>query len=226
MTTPIRSMADFHAKRRANYLQRSMLPPGLQDADFETLAMPVEVKVKCAAFIKQFTDGTDLGKGLMFTGKPGRGKTTIAAATLLECMNQAPHDRLGKTDQSYPMLPGYFVTYPELIYQHRTSWGKNEEAQEAEDLLRSLYGRQSRDHWNTRVLVLDDIGKEHSGASGFTSATLHDLLRSRYYKGLPTLVTTNLDQDDIEQAYGDAMASFIHEAFAIVEVGGKDRRRS
>jgi DNA replication protein DnaC len=77
---------------------------------------------------------------------------------------------------------------------------------------------------NVRVLVLDDLGKEYKG-SGFNDASFDEILRSRYDRALPTIVTTNVMRDDWKHQYGEAMGSFAFEAFRRVEIIGEDRRK-
>jgi DNA replication protein DnaC len=219
------SVSSLEERQRAKFVRRAGIPQRLVGKRMGDLTIAQSVRVACDAMVERMTTGGDpIGQGILLHGGPGRGKTTIAVAALIEALYVVPREMLGKEPESDAMRPGYYSTYTELVHEHKTSWGKDEEAEVSEDLLRSLYGRQSRGWWNTRLLVLDDVGKEHAGASGFTVNTLHDLLRSRYDKALPTIITTNLEPEDFAH-YGPAMASFIHEAFDIVEVSGKDRRR-
>ena len=214
-------------RQREKYVRRAAIPSRFHGRTLRDLKVPTEVLVPCLAFVERVAAGAEpVGKGLLLHGRPGRGKTTIAVCALMDTLATAPREALGKAPESDAMRPGYYSTYAEMIFEHKNSWGRTEDSSASEDLLKSLYGRQVNDWWNTRVLVLDDVGKEHSGQSGFTVNTLHDLLRSRYDKGLPTVVTTNLDPSDWGMSYGEAMASFIHEAFTIVAVGGSDRRRT
>jgi DNA replication protein DnaC len=222
------SMKDFEDRQREKYMSRAGLPVRFQEKALSSLVIGDHVRLACEGLVARVATGAaPIGVGLLLHGSPGRGKSTVATATLREVIMTASREALGKDELSGPMLPGYYLTYTELISEHKTSWGRDLEAADvSEDLLKSLYGRQHRSWWNTRLLVLDDVGKEHSGASGFTVSTLHDLLRSRYDKGFPTIITTNLEPADWEVAYGEAMYSFIHEAFDIVDVGGRDRRRA
>jgi len=220
-------MITLDEKQRAKFLRRAAVPVRFGDTTLDTLTITPGVMISCKRLIERMQTGAaPIGKGILFHGAPGRGKSTIAVATLRTALMTLPREVLGKEPESDTMRPGYYSTYTELVAEHKTSWGKSEDADASEDLLRSLYGRHNRGWWNTRLLVLDDVGKEHNGGSGFTVNTLHDLLRSRYDKAFPTIITTNLTPAQFDPVYGGAMASFIHEAFDIVEVTGKDRRRA
>jgi DNA replication protein DnaC len=77
---------------------------------------------------------------------------------------------------------------------------------------------------NVRVLVLDDLGKEYG--SKYDDYSFDDILRSRYDKGLPTIVTTNKSREAWGTAYSEAMGSFAHEAFVRVKLVGEDLRKT
>ena len=89
----------------------------------------------------------------------------------------------------------------------------------SEELLyNGILGEATDDTYNVRVLVLDDVGKEHASASGWQKNMLHHVLRTRFNHGLPTIVTTNIKLDDWEAHYGSATQSFVHEAFVYVNM--------
>jgi DNA replication protein DnaC len=90
--------------------------------------------------------------------------------------------------------------------------------------MEGFHGRAKEDHMNVRVLVLDDLGKEYKGA-GFNDASFDEILRSRYDRALPTIITTNVMLENWGKQYGEAMGSFAFEAFDRVEIIGEDRRK-
>ena len=80
-------------------------------------------------------------------------------------------------------------------------------------LWEGMLGECKDDSYNIRVLVIDDVGKEHASLSGWQKNILHHVLRTRFNNGLPTIVTTNIARDNWDGLYGDATASFAKEAF-------------
>lgn len=75
------------------------------------------------------------------------------------------------------------------------------------------------------VMVIDDVGKEHTTATAYAEDEFDFLLRHRFDLGLTTLLTSNIAIDQWGQRYSDAMESFIHEAFQIVKATGVDYRK-
>ena len=83
-----------------------------------------------------------------------------------------------------------------------------------------------------RVLVIDDLGKENANAWALT--TLFQIINSRYEDGKPTIYTSQYDLQSLqrrmsrqrESESAEAIVSRICETSVIVQLGGKDRRRS
>lgn len=79
----------------------------------------------------------------------------------------------------------------------------------------------------TAFLILDDLGCEPATVKSFgTEVTpVTDLLYERYDLMLPTIVTTNLNLQDIRSTYGDRLADRFNEVFERVGYNGKSYRR-
>jgi DNA replication protein DnaC len=160
------------------------------------------------------------GKGLLLIGAPGQGKTTLASVILQKLLLEASSEAWS----SHMTLerPAYFTDYPTLLRSQQRAFDKDETYQ---DLIDSVFGEGHPDR-NVRLLVVDDLGKEHRTASGWAEHTFDALLRRRFSLGLPTIVTTNVPLSSWAKVYGESMASFANEAFAALEVvsPGGDRR--
>jgi DNA replication protein DnaC len=150
------------------------------------------------------------GKGLMIAGKPGRGKSTVAVATIQDIMRLSPPSAFDVEDGLTLVRPCYFMTFNDVLalsgqmMDSPTDWD--------EVLYYGILG-EAHDSYNIRVLVIDDVGKEHASLSGWQKNVLHHVLRTRFNLGLPTIVTTNVSLDDWGSLYGDATESFAKEAF-------------
>lgn len=167
------------------------------------------------------------GVGLLFDGAPGLGKTTHAVTTLMELIRRLPDSRVdevfgGKAD--FSMRPVYYMTFPEFLSRKKALIDADSESRaELYREMEGFHGRAKEDWLNVRVLVLDDLGKEYG--SKYDDTSFDEILRARYDKGLPTIITTNVMRDNWAAQYGAAMGSFVHEAFRQVVIVGKDLRQ-
>lgn len=175
----------------------------------------------------------ETGVGLLFDGEAGLGKTTHSVLCLTELIRRLPNDddairklfRYSAEDYGVASRPVYYMTVPDFMNRKKAMIdAEPAERREMQLQMEGFHGRSQMDHLNVRVLVLDDLGKELK--SDYNAAGFDELLRARYDKGLPTIVTTNLDLSMWKQKYGDAMASFAYEAFQRIVIGDIDLRRN
>lgn len=99
----------------------------------------------------------------------------------------------------------------------------------------ALFGALEREHFGKQngntaelalhcdLLVLDDLGTEFDTA--FTNAALYNIINTRMLDGLPTIVSTNLTQEGLQQRYGDQITSRITGAYEPLLFVGKDIRQ-
>lgn len=151
-------------------------------------------------------DRSDIGKGMLFFGRNGTRKSTLATCILTEVQYLSP---------SYKV---FYVRFS--AWKNALTATFDKEDSERTVLAKKLLSLTEQAH----LLVLDDIGQEHRTSSGFTESTLHELLRVRYEAARPTIVTTNIDPDSISLVYNDSFGSFQHDAFDIYPILGKDTR--
>lgn len=171
------------------------------------------------------------GVGLVFDGGPGLGKTTHAVVAAMEVVRNMPDDEilaselmgLNPKDYGLSFRPIYYLTYPEFLSKKKSTFDMDgEDKREAMYALDGFHGRSRFDWLNVRVLIIDDLGKEYG--SKYDDTSFDEILRLRYDKGLPTIVTTNVRLENWEAQYGEAMASFANEAFIRVPIIGSDLR--
>jgi DNA replication protein DnaC len=138
-------------------------------------------------------------------------------------MTTFPIEAFVPSENKVLVRPCYFTTFNGVLDLKGKLMDEPTEAEET--LYAGMLGECSDDAYNIRVLVIDDVGKEHSSLSGWQKNMLHHVLRTRFNNGLPTIVTSNIQRDNWADVYGDATGSFIKEAFLYVPVtGSKDLR--
>lgn len=175
------------------------------------------------------------GLGLLFAGPPGEGKTTHAVVSAIEAVRQLPddeaemarilHAKEGELGHKFKAI--HFLTFPEFVHMKKSTYDlEGEERQALQLKIDGYHGRAKQDWLNVRILIIDDLGKEYgTSVNNYIDSTFDELLRSRYDKGLPTIITTNVAREDWAAKYSEAMGSFAYEAFESVRIANKDLRR-
>jgi DNA replication protein DnaC len=235
-------IAEINSMKRHWLLRGSNIPRrflGYEPADIvkHMGSFPVEIEdwledVLAGDVIKQIGKLGTTGVGLLFDGGPGLGKTTHAVTALMELVRRLPENDdnarniLGISAENYGMSarPIYYMTFPEFLSRKKALIDADPETKK--ELYREMegfHGRAKEDHLNVRVLVLDDLGKEYG--SKYDDTSFDEILRSRYDKALPTIITTNVNRERWATQYGEAMGSFAFEAFHRVRILGEDLRK-
>jgi DNA replication protein DnaC len=159
------------------------------------------------------------GKGLLFTGSIGVGKTHLAVGVLRRLVQERG-------------VRGLFVDYRELLKNIQNSYNPQVNTTELE-LLKPLFA--------TEVLVLDDLGAQKPNDWVWDTVAL--ILNARYSEEKTTIITTNYGDmpaasggvSDLERAareptlgdrIGDRMRSRLAEMCVRVEMNGKDFRET
>lgn len=138
--------------------------------------------------------GTSYGaKNILLSGNMGTGKTLYASILLKEVLRRSLVENV--TDEKDIRLKGglsvQFVSEPMLLNDITATWKSNTENSKA--LMERLASKS--------ILCIDDVGAITS-----THAHLLDfyasLLDERYKRRLPTIITSNLQYDDLRLAIG------------------------
>lgn len=124
---------------------------------------------ECRYWLDHFEKYSEDGKGLLFFGGVGTGKTMIASIIGLELLRQR------KTV--------LFVSVIDLM-----SRGTGYEYQEENERFNNAVK-------NCGLLILDDLGAERS--TSYAKERVMAVLNTRYVSGKPMIVTTNLTADEL-----------------------------
>lgn len=149
----------------------------------------------------QFAEGFDKnqGRGLIFTGDVGTGKTHLAAAIASHIV------------EKYSVTVE-FVSYVDLLADIRAAFSdKVKDVAKIEEKL-----------CEAPVLIIDDLGKEKQ--SEFTNELLFRVVNRRYKDNLPLIVTTNYRLPELAKRLDYAVFSRIVELCKAVDMCGRDYR--
>lgn len=151
------------------------------------------------------------GVGLILHGSIGTGKTMLAALLLKELLADG--------------WDGYFVTFSSLIDEFASGWRDEEQKRWFRDRIT-----------NADILVVDDVGRElkqrtfvkekgtEDRSRPLAIATMDEVLRYRVAHSRPTIITTNMTEDDLTSDYGSNIMSLLNEKSATYEFTGNDYR--
>lgn len=137
-------------------------------------------------FVKSFMQNSRATKGLLFTGGVGSGKTHLAC-----CIANALLDR------GWPVL---FVVVPDLLDRIKATYDPGRQGgyseQEVIDAAREV-----------PLLLLDDLGAHNY--TDWTRNKLYSIINYRLNYCLPTVITTNISLEDLEEFLGERTTSRI-----------------
>jgi DNA replication protein DnaC len=206
--------------RRRTWMQIAAIPKNRIGWEFEDCSDTSEEDIRLIkAWIRKVESGHVIraegekgcGRGLLLYGEPGHGKTTLSLVILQDLLLRVTPSVFVPAENKTLVRPCYFITYNALLDLKGSTM--DDPTSEELTLFDGIMGNCIDDAYNIRVLVIDDVGKEHNSGSGWQKTMLHHVLRTRFNNGLPTIVTSNLPPEAWDATYGSATESFAREAF-------------
>jgi len=142
------------------------------------------------AVIQKYTDNLNKvlknGYGLVLVGDNGVGKSYFLSYVLMAAI------RLGRT--------AYYTTLPQLI--HDIKKGFND----------PVYEKRLDWYLTSDFLAIDEMGKEKFRSKEdytFMDTQVERILKQRFDDAMPTLLATNMNQEDMNRTYGSTIGSIM-----------------
>jgi len=182
---------------------KANIPIKYRTASFEQITHPEtsEVRLKLKNYIDKIESHFEEGDGLFLYGSTGLGKTSLVCATLIEALKK--------------QMTGYFITLDRCVSMLASGWRSEEMKEQFQSVI-----------LDTDFLVLDEVGNETRTNVTLVKTCLNDVLRQRSNNLLPTIITSNLYFNRIQEIYGDEVYSIINESCIPLEFKGVDFRQN
>lgn len=149
-------------------------------------------------YLRQLDERLDAGDGLLLWGPNGTGKTSAAVVIAKEARRRgAPVLFVNAEDLRQASIEGA-IFHEDMTLMDR--------AREVE------------------VLIVDDLGKDHRGQTGYSDTLFENLIRYRSANRRTTFVTTNLKPSKLMERYKASMMDVMREAMVPVAVEGTSLR--
>jgi len=170
-------------RRRIEMLtQRADIPPRFKDCSFDNYTTKTDGQAKALhtarAYAEDWPQRLSKGTCLIFSGKPGTGKTHLACA-IASSVLAAGHSAL-------------FITVSDAMRSIKRAYDKTADISEGE-AIKALV--------EPRLLVLDECGMDYG--TDHSKTLIFDMLNKRYEQVRPTIILTNLDAPALREYLGD-----------------------
>lgn len=172
----------------AQDLVRAGIPEKYWDVRFGKIPDGTPYKEKIKKFLKKLPEHLDHGDGMVLWAKEtGTGKTALST-----------------------IIARFALMYGYTAYYIRAS------ALQTAAIRSHMFSEMQTIEQRARdvdLLILDDLGREHSAASGFTESFVEDVIRERVQRAKSTALTTNLVfPGGLEERYGQHLLSVVGES--------------
>lgn len=163
-------------------------------------ASPHQIMSKTLAVCKSYAAQFDCNAGsLLFVGDPGLGKTHLSLAIAKVAI-----------EKGFDVL--YLPFHGLLTKLEGARFGKIE----------GNYLEYIAPALDCELLVLDDVGSEFQ--SSFASAALYEIVNTRLIHKLPTIISTNLSDEELAARYSKRTASRLIGCYQVIPFVGQDIR--
>lgn len=189
----------------------------LIDSMIEEAGVPVIFQSASMKDLGSLADTLTTNQSYFIRGNVGVGKSHMAVALMREYLGEVKpeygeqrKEYYFNEDESYQPI---FIEVPELLLRIRDTY--NDKSNETEKDIVEFYTQ-------TPFLVLDDLGSEK--ASEFSTLMLYLIINRRCVSGKTTILTSNLDLEQIKERLSDRISSRIKGMCLEINMAGNDKR--
>lgn len=192
------------AQQMAYAIEKSGIPERFKTKRFDTFVASTPAHESafmiCKSYANSFDSVYESGMSLVLAGKPGTGKSHLAASIMHAIMP----DRI-------PL----YMTCMDMIRSIRDTWRRGSEKIETQVL---------KELTDVCLLVIDEVGVQY-GTDG-EQTIIFDVLDRRYREQMPTIIITNQDAKGFREFVGDRCNDRLKETGKWVPFGWDSYRPS
>lgn len=178
-------------ERLESALDRAGIPRRFRAKTFDSFEADTTAKADCLRiameFVNDFHVRHSAGETMVFSGRPGTGKSHLAIAICHAIMGAG--------------YTAFYINALDVIGMIRSTWRKDGERTES-DVLRELTA--------VDLLVIDEVGVQY-GTDG-EKVILFDIINRRYQDQRPMVLLTNQGREGLKTYLGDRAFDRLREA--------------
>jgi DNA replication protein DnaC len=200
--------------------------PGYADKtleEFQTLTPSHEEALRrIQAYTSNLIEMRKAGYGLTILGPQGVGKTHLAQMVLKQAKETVYKKYIAS--ESFTLEKKYTVESIEAetyisLHQKLMDMDKREDYEEYGEVRQAI-----RQLETAHFVLFDDVGREHNGSSDWTAHLLYNIVKFRYHRSRPFLITSNLPLEALAERYTKSFTSVLHEKTDVITITGEDFR--
>jgi DNA replication protein DnaC len=163
-----------------------------ENATFETFVAENERQRRVLEVVQgyavHFREHFKEGRCMVMLGRPGTGKTHLGCAILRHCMDASDK------------FTGKLVSVYELFRQIKASWDRGSKITEREAIAKFV---------KPHLLIIDEVGVQFDSPT--EQGLLFDVINERYQAVLPTVVISNLSENEFIEVVGGRSSDRLRE---------------
>jgi DNA replication protein DnaC len=202
---------------KKKWIESSNIPSLFKEKTFDNYES--KLQLKAYNYLSQYKYEDSLSVLLYSPNIYGIGKTHLVCAVINNIINKSDIGYVSNSGIIYYRCPILYVSETQLFARIRATFNQSGENEE------SVYQQYEK----VNLLIIDDIGKVKPKDLSFVQSVYFRIIDSRYTNGLPIIITTNLNLDELEAHIGGACADRLREMCGkdgFIKMGGVSYRKN